>query len=202
MIRAIMHGCGGKMGRTITELAAQDDVLTIVAGIDPTLPQDCPYPVFATAQECDTEADVVIDFSIAPAMDSLFNWCEARRLPLVLCTTGLSEEQLAGAKRLSETTAVLRSATIKSWMHQAEPLSPWQILSKKAFPIPVPMYTTEARYAKSATSTKSGFPQYAAERLSGSMKSFSPEPMKSSNSSTRLIPRLFLLRARFRQQNF
>ena len=40
MIRAIMHGCGGKMGRTITELAAQDDALTIVAGIDPTLPQD------------------------------------------------------------------------------------------------------------------------------------------------------------------
>ncbi len=112
MIRAIMHGCGGKMGRTITELAAQDDALTIVAGIDPTLPQDCPYPVFATAQECNTEADVVIDFSIAPAMDSLFNWCEARRLPLVLCTTGLSEEQLAGAKKLSETTAVLRSANM------------------------------------------------------------------------------------------
>ncbi len=112
MIRAIMHGCGGKMGRTIHDLTAQDDTLSIVAGIDPALPQDCPYPVFATPQECDVVADVVIDFSVAPAMDSLFAWCEARKLPLVLCTTGLSEEQLDKAKKLSESTAVLRSANM------------------------------------------------------------------------------------------
>ena len=112
MIRAIMHGCGGKMGRTIHDLTAQDDTLSIVAGIDPALPQDCPYPVFATPQECDVVADVVIDFSVAPAMDSLFAWCEAGKLPLVLCTTGLSEEQLDKAKKLSESTAVLRSANM------------------------------------------------------------------------------------------
>lgn len=112
MTKIIMHGCGGKMGRTITTLAAQNPNLTIVAGIDPALPIDLPYPVFATPAECDVEADVVIDFSVAPAMDALFAWCNEKNLPLVLCTTGLSTEQLASAAKLSETTAVLRSANM------------------------------------------------------------------------------------------
>lgn len=112
MTRIIMHGCGGKMGRNITALAAQNPNLTIVAGIDPALPTDLPYPVYATPAECDMEADVVIDFSIAPAMEALFAWCEEKKLPLVLCTTGLSEEQLAAAGKLAEHTAVLRSANM------------------------------------------------------------------------------------------
>lgn len=112
MLRAIMHGCGGKMGQTINRLTAQDDALSIIAGIDPAMPQDCPYPVFATPQECDVEADVVIDFSVAPAMDALFDWCEAKGLPLVLCTTGLSEAQLTRVQKLSESVAVLRSANM------------------------------------------------------------------------------------------
>ena len=46
MIRAIMHGCNGAMGQTITQIAQADGELAIVAGIDPTGQGQNPYPVF------------------------------------------------------------------------------------------------------------------------------------------------------------
>ena len=55
---------------------------------------------------------MVVDFSTAAAADDLLTYCAARKLPLVLCTTGLSEAQLAHMKEASEETAILRSANM------------------------------------------------------------------------------------------
>ena len=58
------------------------------------------------------EADVVIDFSNASAVDELLEVCVERKLPVVLCTTGLSDEQLEKVEKATEFTAVLRSANM------------------------------------------------------------------------------------------
>ena len=70
------------------------------------------YPVFTSLAECDVQADVVIDFSNAAAVDELLDVCVEKTLPVVLCTTGLSEEQLAKVKEAGEKVAVLRSANM------------------------------------------------------------------------------------------
>ena len=95
MVRAIMHGCNGKMGQVITKLAEGDGQIKIVAGIDRNKGLNNTYPVFETLKECTVEADVVIDFSNAAAVDELLAVCVEKQLPVVLCTTGLSEEQLS-----------------------------------------------------------------------------------------------------------
>ena len=112
MTRILMHGCNGKMGRMITELVKNDDSAVITAGVDTYtgIPND--YPVFETVSQCDVEADVVIDFSNAGAMDELLDYCAEKKLPVVLCTTGLSEEQLEKVEKTSEKTAVLKSANM------------------------------------------------------------------------------------------
>lgn len=112
MVKAIMHGCNGKMGQVITDLVKADEGIEIVAGIDKWMGRENPYPVFASLEECDVEADVVIDFSNAAAVDELLEVCASRKLPVVLCTTGLSEEQLAEVEKASGVTAVLRSANM------------------------------------------------------------------------------------------
>ena len=112
-VRVILHGCCGAMGTVITRLASEDARVQIVAGID--ICQGTPdpgYPVYAHWQECRQEADVIVDFSVAAAADSVMDFAEERRLPLVLCTTGLSETQLERLKSLSEKIAVLRSANM------------------------------------------------------------------------------------------
>ena len=112
MIKILMHGCNGKMGRMITEIAKQDQDVEIVAGVDKYTAVANEYPVFETISECDVDADVVIDFSNAGAVDELLDYCVEKKLPVVLCTTGLSEEQLANVKEVSEKIAVLKSANM------------------------------------------------------------------------------------------
>lgn len=112
MVRAIMHGCNGKMGRAITTLAKEDAEVEIVAGVDAYTEVANEYPVFDSIEKCDVEADVVIDFSNAKAVDGLLDYCVEKQIPVVLCTTGLSEEQLAKVKEAGEKVAVLRSANM------------------------------------------------------------------------------------------
>ena len=100
------------MGRMITEIAKQDQDVEIVAGVDKYTAVANEYPVFETISECDVDADAVIDFSNAGAVDELLDYCVEKKLPVVLCTTGLSEEQLARVKEVSEKIAVLKSANM------------------------------------------------------------------------------------------
>ena len=112
MTKVIMHGCNGKMGQVITGLIAQDEDVKIVAGIDTYDEKKNDYPGDKTIRECQIAADVVIDFSNAKAVDELLNYCGEKKLPLVLCTTGLSEDQLAKVTETSKETAILKSANM------------------------------------------------------------------------------------------
>lgn len=112
MVKVIMHGCNGKMGQTIAGLIAADEEIELVAGVDAFDAGKNQFPVFKSIAECTVEADAVIDFSAAPAVDGLLDYCVAKNLPCVLCTTGLSEAQLAKVKEASEKVAILKSANM------------------------------------------------------------------------------------------
>ena len=112
MVRVIMNGCNGKMGQCITGICAQDPEVEIVAGVDVYDGITNTYPVFSSIEECHVEADVVIDFSTAKAVDALLDYCVATNTPVVLCTTGLSEEQLKRVQEDSKKVAILKSANM------------------------------------------------------------------------------------------
>ena len=112
MVKILMHGCNGKMGRMITEIVKNEEDAVIAAGVDKFtgIPND--YPVFEEIAQCDVDVDVVIDFSNAGAVDELLDYCVKKSLPVVLCTTGLSDEQLKKVDECSEKIAVLKSANM------------------------------------------------------------------------------------------
>ena len=112
MTKIIMHGCNGHMGQVISSLVKEDASVQIVAGIDMMDSFKNDYPVFTNIDDCDVQADVMIDFSSAKAVDHLLEYCVKRQIPLVLCTTGLSEEQLQKVKEAAKSVAVLRSANM------------------------------------------------------------------------------------------
>ena len=112
MVKAIMHGCNGKMGQVISNLAAVDAQIEIVAGVDPYDDGHNRYPVFGSISECDIEADVIIDFAAAAAVDELLDYSVNRNIPVVLCTTGLSPEQLDKVEEAAKQVAVLKSANM------------------------------------------------------------------------------------------
>lgn len=112
MVKLIMHGCNGKMGQVISKIVKEDEDAEIVAGVDAYLGIANDYPVFESIEKCDVKADAIIDFSNASAVDGLLNYCVEKQVPVVLCTTGLSEEQLQKVKAASEKVAVLKSANM------------------------------------------------------------------------------------------
>ena len=112
MVRIIMHGCNGHMGQVISGIVEKDPDAEIVAGIDIADQGKNSYPVFTDIDACQVEADAIIDFSSAKATDKLLEYSAARQIPVVLCSTGLSEEQLAKVEETSKKVAVLKSANM------------------------------------------------------------------------------------------
>ena len=112
MISVILNGCNGVMGGVVTELVKSEPGMEIVAGIDINTEEKYGYPVFKSLSECSADADVIIDFSSAKAMDSLFAGLKEKKIPTVLCSTGLSEEQLHTLDELSHEVAILKSANM------------------------------------------------------------------------------------------
>ena len=112
MTKVIMHGCNGKMGRFITDLISQEEDMELVAGVDTYDGVSNTYPVYASINEVKEDADVVIDFSNASAVDGLLEWCAGTNTPCVLCSTGLSKEQLESVQETSKQVAILKSANM------------------------------------------------------------------------------------------
>lgn len=112
MVKAIMHGCNGRMGQVVSELVKADDGIEFVAGVDSYTGRANDYPVFESIEKCDVDADVIIDFSNAAAVDGLLDYCVEKQVPVVLCSTGLSEEQLQKVEEASKKVAVLKSANM------------------------------------------------------------------------------------------
>lgn len=98
MINILLSGCNGNMGQVITRLSEDFSGLKIAAGSDINNKIKNSYPVFTSLNECDIKVDVIIDFSNPKAFNGLVEYAQERRIPLVMCTTGLSAEQISMLK--------------------------------------------------------------------------------------------------------
>lgn len=113
MLKIIINGFNGKMGRVISQLIDAADDLTIAAGIDLRPPDHgTPFPVFTDINECSEPADVIIDFSTASAADTVVDYAKKSKVPLVMCTTGLSPQTAARITEAANHVAILRSANM------------------------------------------------------------------------------------------
>ena len=107
MISVILHGACGHMGRVVSEIASADPDVKIVAGVDAFGEACQDFPVYRTLCECTEAADVIVDFSTASAVDALIAYGTERSIPMVICTTGLSDGQVNAIREASGQVAIL-----------------------------------------------------------------------------------------------
>ena len=112
MLKLILSGCNGYMGQVVTTLVTNDPAISIIAGIDIDTRKLNDYPVFADPNEFTDNADVIIDFSNPSALDNLLKFSTSRKIPIILCTTGYSAEQIAAIEKTSEQIPVFRSGNM------------------------------------------------------------------------------------------
>ena len=111
MVKIILSGCSGKMGHVITKCVEHKENGEIVAGVDINK-CDAPYPIFASFSEIDVDADVIIDFSHPSVLASLLEYCKKNKMPAVIATTGLSDEQKKEIEDTSKEVPMFFSANM------------------------------------------------------------------------------------------
>ena len=112
MIKVILNGCGGKMGKMVIDSSSQFNNLEIVAGIDKFATSSDDFTVFKSAEEVNIDYDVLLDFSRAEALNDLLSLTEKTKKPLVICSTGFSKEQLDLINEKSKTLPLFKSANM------------------------------------------------------------------------------------------
>ncbi len=111
MVNILLNGCSGKMGSVVSALSKNYPNLKIAAGVD-KFGKTSEYPVYTNIFDCREKIDVVLDFSRPDSLDNLLEFSKARNIPIVLCTTGFTPEQVNKIEEYSLLTPIFRSANM------------------------------------------------------------------------------------------
>ena len=99
-MRIIINGACGRMGSALAAVLAEAQRHEIVARVD----VNAAWPGVLTSLDACPDADVIIDFSHHSSVCKLLDYAEAKKLPVVICTTGHDATELArieeAAKRI------------------------------------------------------------------------------------------------------
>ncbi len=112
MTNILLCGAGGKMGHAVARVAESNTDVNIVAGFDISVPSDVKFPVYTSLSEVSESIDVIIDFSHPSLTDLILDYALTKKIPAVICTTGLSNEQLARINQAADTIPVFFSANM------------------------------------------------------------------------------------------
>ena len=114
MTKTIIHGCNGKMGRSLVASIDGNPEFEVVAGVDAAVAakSDWSFPVYAALADVQETADVVIDFSRADAVDALLEAAKAKGLAVVVATTGLSERQMNQLRETAKSVPIFQAANM------------------------------------------------------------------------------------------
>lgn len=115
MTKIIMTGCSGKMGKSILSAAETREDVCIVGGVDQVAPQQAAFMYaesFDKLAQMDCQADVIVDFSHPSVLAPMLQYALTRHLPVVICTTGYSEEQKQQIKTAAQEIPVFYSGNM------------------------------------------------------------------------------------------
>lgn len=109
MIKIAISGICGQMGRTLLRCISGRTDCEVCCGIDIGEAPGCPVPVYKTPADMQEKPDVIIDYSHPNALPALLDYAQATGTPIVLATTGYSEEQLQQIRKAAESAALFSS---------------------------------------------------------------------------------------------
>ena len=93
MINVLINGIGGKMGNEVARLILQEKDMNLLGGVDRDSNSNLDYPIFPNINSLLECPNVIIDFSTPEATISILPYCISHSIPIVIATTGFTEEQ-------------------------------------------------------------------------------------------------------------
>lgn len=111
-MRFCIHGCNGRMGKELVRIIEESEDSKVICGIDQEIKNNTPFPIYTKTQDVKETPDVIIDFSVPEATMKVLEYAKNTKTPLVIATTGLSEEQLKYIEECSKEIPIFQSANM------------------------------------------------------------------------------------------
>ena len=111
MLKILINGCNGKMGQVVSDLARKDEEIEVVGGFDISKREE-EYPIFTSISEIDVKPDIIIDFSVPKATFNILEYALKTNTPIVIATTGFSDEENKKIEEYSKDVAIFKSANM------------------------------------------------------------------------------------------
>lgn len=108
MLRIILIGATGAMGRTVADLVKENDDYKIVAGLADKADMSGDFPIYDKFEDIKEEGDVFIDFSSRFLLDQIIEFAKEKSYPVVFATTGYTDEDLGKINKLGESVAFIQ----------------------------------------------------------------------------------------------
>lgn len=112
MIKVLINGCNGKMGQEVQKQLDSYDNCILIGGFDKENTGKFTFPVYTNFEEIVEKPDVIIDFSIPKATLSMLQYAKQNNIPVVIATTGFSEEENLKIKEYSKDLPIFKSANM------------------------------------------------------------------------------------------
>ncbi len=113
MIKILIYGCGGTMGRVLADVANNSADINVVTGVDPIADTATfSFPVYASLDECKEDFDVIVDFSRPESIKELLSGALQRKSPLIIATTGHTDEDKLLISKNAESFPIFHAANM------------------------------------------------------------------------------------------
>lgn len=112
MTKILLCGANGKMGHAVARIAATRDDVEIIAGYDISEDLSQGFPVVTDFGALPSLPDAIIDFSHPSMTDKILDFATSANVPAVICTTGLSADQLSRIEYESRRLPIFFSANM------------------------------------------------------------------------------------------
>lgn len=109
MIKVLVNGCNGKMGQEVIKSVQKAEDMEVFCGVDRIDDGDNFFPVFTNINDITKKPDIIIDFSVPQATFLILEYAKTNHIPIVIATTGFSEEELAKIKEYSKIIPIFQS---------------------------------------------------------------------------------------------
>lgn len=112
MIKVLINGCNGKMGQEVLNAINNNENFEVLNGVDIKENPKYNFPVYTNTNEIKEKPDVIIDFSVPVATMKILEYAKENKVPIVIATTGLSDEEKQKIKEYSKTIPIFQSANM------------------------------------------------------------------------------------------
>ena len=112
MLNVFVNGCNGKMGNVVCDLIEQTEAMQVIAGFDKVSYSDSKFPIFTEVENINVTPDVIIDFSLPVATLNILNYAKTNKIPMVIATTGFTNEETTIINEASKIIPIFKSANM------------------------------------------------------------------------------------------